>query len=157
MASPITPEATEELLRRHKITPPSNKHGEAGRLEGGYEIAIGGHRREDGRKMVTVTIGNISESRPCPFQDGEARDIVRRFCDQHNLPKRPALDRMLEHLLNRADQLYASDRIESFALEKIQLHSSGYRIGSAQILATKPLKVPRANPRLGRNREGLNI
>lgn len=141
MATPISPEATHELLRRHEIIPPSTDGHGARHLEGGYEISLGGHRREDGQKMLTLTIGKVSESRPCPFGEGEAHDVIRRFSELHAIPRKPALAHMLEHLVARAAKLYELDAIDSFVLDKVHLHESGYRIGSAHVLATKALDL----------------
>lgn len=155
MATAITPEAADELLRRYEITPPSSEHGGARPLKGGYEISLGGHRREDGQKMLTLTIGNISESRPCPFMDGESQQVVRRFCEQHSLPRRPALEHMLAHLVARASKLYALDSIDSFVFDAVHIHESGYRIGSVRVLANKSLKLrrpPAMAPDMGTHR-----
>ena len=111
---------------------------EGGRpLHGGYLIALGGHKREDGSKMVTLTVGNVSESRPCPFEKNDGADMVRRFTEQHMLPGNPAIDKMLEHLVTHAAEMYGQDEIESFVFNPIHVHESDYRIDSAQIFARK--------------------
>jgi hypothetical protein len=129
MANFIGPQQAYELLRRYEIAPPS-KAGNSRVFSGGCEVSLGGHKRADGRKMLTLTIGKVSESRLCPFGAGESRAIVRRFCGQHGLRGRPAMERALERLIAKAARMYAGEPIEAFALEKIRLHGGRYDIGS---------------------------
>jgi hypothetical protein len=142
MARPLPPDVTEEILRRYEIMPLVTDervhHDDAGT---GMVAAIGGHKKSDGRKMITLTIGNVSQSRLSPFSDDEGRDMVRRFCEAHLVPREPALERTLEHLVTKGEKMYATEEIDSFLLQPIHLHRGGYRIGSARMFRTKPLKV----------------
>src|SRR5579872_2223657 len=144
MPTAIQPEVAQELFRRYKIVPPSTPKGGARALHGGVIAALGGHKRPDGKKLLTLTINHVAESRICPLKDGESSEIVRRFCDQHLIPKHPALEKMLEHLVCRAAKMYSEDGLDSFVLDDIRLHESGYRIGAAHLLGEKGLKLRRA-------------
>ena len=126
--------AAEQILRRYDILPPATEHGGSRKLHGGHEAAIGGHLRDDGQKMVTLTVGNISEARPCPFKNGESREIVERFFDLHRLPRHNAFELMLEHLIDRAANMYAQEPLDAFLFQKIRLHDSGYQIGSVDMV-----------------------
>jgi len=53
---------------------------------------------------------------------------------------------MIENLIELASKMYAYECIDSFVFDDIRLHESDYRIGDAQIFASKVL-------RLRRNRE----
>ena len=143
MASQMAPEAAAELLRRYSIIPPHSDGAGARALEGGHTVSLGGHRRSDGAKLITLTLGNVSESRFCPFEGSEAADIVRRFQEQHLIPKDTAFTRMLEHLVELAAKLYAYEQIESFVFDAVKLHESDYRIGDAHIFTSKVLHLER--------------
>jgi hypothetical protein len=138
MATQIEPQVAEELFRRYKIVAPGGRP-----LHGGVVAALGGHKRADGRKLLTLTIENVAESRICPFENGEGSEIVRRFSDQHLIPRHPALEKMLEHLVCRAAKMYSGDVLDSFVFDDVHLHESGYFIGSAQLFGNKDLKLRR--------------
>ncbi|HTX02205.1 MAG TPA: hypothetical protein VMD07_00890 [Candidatus Acidoferrales bacterium] len=143
MATQLEPEAAGELLRRYSIIPPHSDHAGARALQGGYTVSLGGHKRPEGTKLITLTLGGVSESRYCPFEDGEAAEIVGRFVDQQLLPKHVAFNRMLEHLIELSAKMYAYEQIESFVFDDVQLHESDYRIGDAHIFASKVLRLRR--------------
>ena len=143
MATQMESEAVAELLRRYSITPPNSERSGARSLHGGHVAALGGHRRHDDAKMITFRIGNVSDSKFCPFESDEAADIVRRFQDQHLLPRHEAMARMIENFIELAAKMYAYECIDSFVLDDILLHESDYRIGDAQIFASKVLRLRR--------------
>lgn len=143
MATQMESEAVAELLRRYGITPPSANGSRARPLQGGVVASLGGHHRYDGAKLITFRIGNVSDSKFCPFEIEEAADIVRRFQDQHLLPKHAALAHMVENLVELASKMYAYECIESFVLDEIHLHESDYRIGDAQVFASSVLRLRR--------------
>ena len=147
MPSLVNATEARGLLRRYHIMPPATKADGARPLEGGHEATIGGHLRDDGQKMVTLTVGNISESRPCPVIAQDVHEVVQRFVDEKLIPKREALERMVEHLFFRAAEMFGEEPLSAFLLEKIQLHGSDYRIGSVHMVATKRLKAPKPKPK----------
>lgn len=147
MPTPIDDVVGDAVLLRHDIQPPSHQGRGAREIEGGYRVVIGGHRRDDGQKMLTLTMENLSESRPCPFSDGEVKEIVQRFYDLKLLPKRNALRHMLEHLVAKAAEMYAEEPLESFLFETVRLHESEYRIGSVHMVGTKPVRGRKPEPR----------
>jgi hypothetical protein len=125
--------AVDELLRRYGITPPGGTPA-LQRLQNRCIADLGGHRRDDGRKMVTVTVGNISESRPCPFADGESRRIVRRLCNRHLIPRHDDCEKRLEELLDRAAEMFANEQLDSFVFEGVVFQDGAYRIGSVHMV-----------------------
>ena len=141
MASQMDFESVAELLRRYSIIPPSSEGSGARHLHGGYLASLGGHRKDDAGKLVTLRIANVSESRFCPFEKDEASDIVRRFQDQHLLPRDAALGHMLENLIELAAKMYAYEQIDSFVFDDIHLHKSDYSIGDAQMFASSVLRL----------------
>ena len=147
MPARVNASVSRALLRRYHITPPATKTGGARRIEGGREAVIGGHIRDDGQKMVTLTVGNTSESRLCPFDGEDVREVVQRFVDRKLIPKRDALERMVEHLLSRSAEMFAKEPLSAFLLDKIQLHESEYRIGSVHMVATRPVRAPKPKPK----------
>jgi hypothetical protein len=143
MATQMEAEAVAELLRRYSIIPPSSDGSGARPMHGGHVASLGGHCRNDGAKMITFRIGNVSDSRFCPFEKDEAADTVRRFQDQHLLPRHAAMARMTENLIELAAKMYAYECIDSFVFDDVRLHESDYRIGDAQIFASKVIHMRR--------------
>ncbi|GEM_PF-3830601 len=133
MPNSIKGPAADELLRRYGITPPVGTLG-VQRLRNRCIADLGGHRRDDGQKMVTVTVGNISESRPCPFADGESRRIVHRLCNRYLIPKHDDCEKRLEELLDRAAEMFANERLDSFVFEDVLFEDGVYRIGSVHLV-----------------------
>ncbi len=139
MATQMESEAVAELLRRYSIIPPSSEGSGARPLDGGHIASLGGHRRNDGTKMITFRLANVADSKFCPFEKDEAADIVRRFQEQDLLPKREAMARMVGNLIELAAKMYAYECIDSFVFDDVRLHESDYRIGDAQIFPSKVL------------------
>ena len=141
MATPIPDKTVDEILRAFGIAPPDDAAHYPG---SGVRASLGGHKREDGQKVITLTIVNVSESRVCPLANGQAKSMVARFCTNGLLPHKPALESMVEHLLQKAAALYDGDPIESFVLEDLRLHEGGYRIGSVKMFRTKNCPASKA-------------
>jgi hypothetical protein len=141
MSTQLEAGAAAELLGRYSIAIPRSNGSGPRPLHGGYKASLGGHRRPDGAKLVTFRIKNISDSKFCPFESDEAAHIVRRFQEQHLLPKHAALARMIENLIELAAKMYAYEQIDSFVLDDIHMHESDYSIGKAQIFASTVLPL----------------
>ncbi len=150
MATQMESGAVAELLRRYSIIPPSADGSGARPLQGGVVASLGGHHRHDEAKLITFRIGNVSDSKFCPFENDEAADIIRRFQDQHLLPRHEATARMIENLIELAAKMYAYECIDSFVFDSIHLHESDYSIGDAQIFASKVLRLRRPKQISGR-------
>lgn len=146
MTLPI--ETTNELLRRHEITPPPTdapaRHTD---LTVGQELTIGGHTEGDGPKTLTLTVGTFSQSRSCPLSEDEAHDMVARLQERHALPHRHAEASALQHLLQKSAAMYAESAIASFVMHPVYLNERGYRIGHVQMFAAKHVTItPRLDP-----------
>lgn len=135
MSTSIDVAAAQAILRRYDILPSE----EAAVTPSGstYEANVGGHRRDDGQKILTVTVGNISESRPCPFRNAESRDIVRRLCARRVLPRRPEFESMLEQLVARASAMFAKEPLDGFILEHVRLDNNHYTVGDVHMVGSR--------------------
>jgi len=133
MPTSIDRKAVGDILRRYDILPPAN--GSKRRHDpGGQRADIGGYVRADGQKMLALTVGNISESRPCPFHDGESENMVRRFFTRDGFPRHPPFEEMLERLVSRAARMYSKEPLDAFMLEGIELEGDHYRIRDAHMV-----------------------
>lgn len=159
MATQMEFASVEELLRRYRISSPISNGAGARPLHGGYTASLGGHKRPDGTKLITFGVGNVSDSRFCPFESDEAAHIVRRLQEQHLLPKHTAMARMIENLIELTAKMYAYEQIDSFVFDDIHLHESDYSIGDAQIFASKVLRLqhPKQNPAEGSRRYDARV
>lgn len=127
--------AMEGVLRRYDILPPAQDGKSVRALEGDHTIVLGGYMRDDGQKMITLTAGNVSESRPCPVDAYEAQRVVEHLWERRQLPRNTAMRRMLQHLLTSASAMYVHEPIEAFLFDAIRVGQGDYQIGAASILA----------------------
>lgn len=135
MPTSIDTPAARRILRRYEIEPSEEAAVKPSRLT--YEANVGGHRRDDGQKILTVTVGNVSESRLCPFRDGESHDIVRRLCARHVLPRQPEFESMLADLVARASAMFAEEALDGFILEHVRLNNGHYTIGDVHMVRSR--------------------
>lgn len=135
MPTPIDSRAAQAILRRYDILPSEEAAVKPSATT--YKANVGGHRGDDGQKILTVTVGNVSESRLCPFRDGESHDIVRRLCARHVLPKRPELESMLAQLVERASTMFAKEHLDGFVLEQVRLDNGHYTIGAVHMVRAR--------------------
>ena len=143
---PLSSENAAALLRRYEIEPFA---GDARSWRyGSVELALGGHRRADGQKMLTLTIGNVAQSRTCPFREGDAADMVTRFRERQMLPSDASTEQAVTKLITSASRLYAGEAIESFVLQPVYIEDGNYRIESVRMFETPPRSnAPRSNLR----------
>lgn len=130
MTTTIIRQARDETLQRYGIMPPG---GGSRPFHGGCEVTLTGRKRDDGRKLLTVTIGGVSESRLCPFGSKDSYEIVQRVCERSSQALLPVLERSLEPLITKVAQMYVTEPIEAFSLERVHVHADGYSIGAVLI------------------------
>jgi hypothetical protein len=139
----VTTETVEELLHRYEIAPPpeSERFLRHAGLEAGVALALGGHKDAQGQKTITLTIGNLSQSRSCPLGEEEAQDIVERLQERHAIPHQSAEMNTLRNLLSKCSRMYATSEIESFIMKPVHLHEGGYRIDNVLMFSSRHLRI----------------
>ncbi|HEY8320623.1 MAG TPA: hypothetical protein VIG46_02360 [Candidatus Baltobacteraceae bacterium] len=136
MSTLVAPAELVELLGHYGIKAP------VGRVEGGQIADIYGFVDRGGAKAIAIAHGAKRVERACPLDEKTVAAMVEEVFGS-TAYRDASFERLIAHLLERASHLYESVGIDSFRLESIHLHPTGYDIARALAFRTGTLHLGR--------------
>jgi hypothetical protein len=137
MSTLVAPVELSGLLKHYGIKAP------IGRSEGGQIADIYGFVDESGARSIAVVHGAKRVERACPLDDKAVAEMVEEVFGSAAY-RDASFERLIAHLVGRASRMYVTGGLDSFRLESIHLHPTGYDIARALAFRTGPLHLGRA-------------
>jgi len=143
----------DRLLRRHGIASTAVKGSDTEAAAKGGRIASIAVARNDGRDVLSLTMGETRMEASCPLDEGRASSLVHSLQEQKKLPADDgSFVRMLVDLLVKVSQMYAESEAYSLTLDSVHLHPDSYHIGRVVMLRETPLHVAPRRESEGKDR-----
>ena len=136
MSTLVAPAELFGLLHRYGIKAP------VGRVAGGQIADIYGFVDGSGTRSIAIAHGTKRAERACPLNDEAISEMIEAVFG-NTAHRDTSFERLIAHLVGRASQMYATDGLDSFRLESIHLHPTGYDIARAIAFRTAPLHLGR--------------